>query len=104
MTSGGKGQGSRVRRGGAWFAVALGFLFAVIGFLSGELVLGAGRGLAVASVGALVGVLLAYALWSTRPRREGTPGPGPDGGDDARVPGGARSTTRRGQARRQRGR
>ena len=100
----GVGGDKRARRGGVWLAVALGILFAVIGFLSGELVLGAGRGLAVASVSALVGALLAYALWSTRPRREGTPGPGADGGDDARVPGGARSTTRRGQARRQRGR
>ncbi len=100
----GVGGDKRARRGGVWLAVALGILFAVIGFLGGELVLGAGRGLAVASVGALVGVLLAYALWSTRLRREDTPGPGPDGGDDARVPGGARASTRRGQARRQRGR
>ena len=100
----GVGGDKRAPRGGAWLAVALGFLFAVIGFLSGELVLGAGRGPAVALVGALVGVLLAYALWSTRPRREETPDPAADGGDEARASGGARSTTRRGQARRQRGR
>ncbi|MDP9375608.1 MAG: hypothetical protein M3Q65_24800 [Chloroflexota bacterium] len=100
----GVGGDKRARRGGVWLAVALGILFAVIGFLGGELVLGAGRGLAVALVGALVGVLLAYALWSTRPRREETPDPAVEGGDDVPVPGGARSTTRRGQARRQRGR
>ena len=55
-------------RNGIALFVGLGLVGAVSGFILGELSLGSGRGLTVAPLSALVGVVLAAALWKTRPR------------------------------------
>jgi hypothetical protein len=47
-----------------WLAI----IGALTGYLLGELILGSGNGLYVAPVSAVVGLLLAWALWSTRPK------------------------------------
>lgn len=48
---------------------ALILIGAISGFALGELFLGRGMGIYVAPLSALVGLVLAWALWSTRPRR-----------------------------------
>jgi hypothetical protein len=48
---------------------------AASGYLMGELILGSGNGLYVAPVAAVIGLLLAWALWNTR--AGGEPGPVP---------------------------
>ena len=65
-------------RNGVALFVGLGLIGAVSGFVLGELSLGSGRGLTVAPLSALVGLLLAAALWKTRPRTVGAvPPPAP---------------------------
>ena len=55
-------------RNGIVLFVGLGLIGAVSGLILGELYLGSGRGLSVAPLSALVGLLLAWSLWKTRPR------------------------------------
>ena len=55
-------------RNGIALFVGLGLIGAVSGLILGELYLGRGRGLTVAPLSALVGLLLAGSLWKTRPR------------------------------------
>ena len=55
-------------RNGIFLFVGLGLIGAISGYILGELSLGSGRGLTVAPLSALVGLLLATALWKTRPR------------------------------------
>ena len=57
-----------MRGGGTGLTIALGLVGAGAGFVLGEFLLPVGRGLFVAPASALVGVILARALWSTRPR------------------------------------
>lgn len=57
-----------MRGGGIGLTIALGLVGASAGFILGELLLPVGRGLFVAPASALVGVLLARALWITRSR------------------------------------
>ena len=50
---------------------------AVLGLITGELYLGRGGGLYVAPVTAVVGLLLAWMLWVSRPRADGGQSPAP---------------------------
>lgn len=65
-----------------WLAI----IGALSGYLLGELVLGSGNGLYVAPVAAVVGLLLAWALWSTRGRGESLPRPAPSVEPPAKQP------------------
>jgi hypothetical protein len=56
-----------------WLAI----IGALSGYLLGELMLGSGGGLYVAPVSTIVGLLLAWALWSTRQGGEPPPRPAP---------------------------
>ena len=60
-------------RNGIALFVGLGLVGAVSGYILGELSLGSGRGVTVAPLSALVGLLLAAALWKTRPRSVSEP-------------------------------
>jgi hypothetical protein len=80
-------------------SIALGLVGAIAGFVLGELFLPAGRGLFVAPASALVGVILARALWITRPR-PAQPGPIRRDGPDEGLAAGARPVERRREARR----
>ena len=61
---------------------------AVLGFFTGRHYLGAEYGLYVAPATALIGLLLAWMLWVSRPRRDGREYPPPASGPDApRLPG-----------------
>lgn len=55
----------------------LGIFGALSGYLLGELILGSGNGLYVAPLSAVVGLLLAWALWQTRGGGEPAPRPEP---------------------------
>ena len=57
-------------RGGLGLFSGLALVGAISGFVLGELFLGRGNGLYVAPVSAVVGLLLAWALWHTRPAGE----------------------------------
>lgn len=62
-----------MRWGQVGLLAALGGAGAMVGFLTGGALLGPESRLTVAIVGALVGALLARALWITRPRRPAPP-------------------------------
>ena len=89
-----------MRGGGVGLSIALGLVGAVAGFVLGELFLPAGRGLFVAPASALVGVILARALWITRPRPAPPTAPGGRDGPDEGLAAGYRPAERRREARR----
>ncbi len=62
-----------MRSGQLGLLALLGGAGAMVGFLTGGALLGPESRLTVAIVGALVGALLARALWITRPRRPAPP-------------------------------
>lgn len=52
--------------------IVLTLIGAISGFVLGELLIGRGFGVYVGSLSALVGLLLAWALWRTRPQANGS--------------------------------